>query len=327
MSNFDLLLVAVAVFSGALSVGYAIFRHGADEEQRRIIRFWAEIFVLCAVLLAVRLFYVVFPGLSPDKFFFGCMVLAGGMYVFFKLTRLNPNEEQQKAIRLSRDAFVCLLLIFTLRGFFYDWFRIPSNSMLPTLTVGDLVLTNKSHYGMRLPILNIPLTDGTPPKRGDIIVFRKPGKDLFYIKRIVALPGDHLRYGGDKILIINDNANPLQMVEADDRNALLREQLEDGWHNIMLSRGPNVLYQTPADDCALEQSEQGSVLTCEVPDGHYFVLGDNRDHSNDSRFWGFVPEDNIVGPASHVIFNHRLFTGLDFSQWERLWLSLALWEE
>ncbi|MCH9705173.1 MAG: signal peptidase I, partial [Proteobacteria bacterium] len=164
-----------------MSLGYALFRHSAPEEKRKIIKFWLEIFSLCSVLLVVRLFYTVFPSVPPDKFFFGCTLLAGAFYLYYKITRHNATDEKKKVIKLCRDAFLCLLLVFVFRGFFYDWFRIPSNSMQPTLAVGDLVLTDKNRYGYRLPLFNTRLTPGTPPARGDIIIFKKPGEELFYI--------------------------------------------------------------------------------------------------------------------------------------------------
>lgn len=327
MSPTDRLLLAATVFAGAMSLGYAVFRHGMEEEKRRVIRFWLEIFLLCALLLSVRLFYALFPGVSPEAFFFGCTVLAGGGYIYFKLTRLYDPPERQKTVRLCRDAFICLLFVFTLRGFFYDWFRIPSNSMLPTLTVGDLVLTDKSRYGMRLPLLNTRLTQGTPPQRGDVVVFRKPGEDLFYIKRIVALPGDTLRYTADKRLIVNDEVLPWREAGAIANTRHWREQFAGGWHSIYVDGGHNALFTAPAaQHCHLQQEEaqRGNTLTCTVPPQQYFVLGDNRDHSNDSRFWGFVPQEHIVGPATRVLLNHRLLTALEMHQWRRFWHSLAL---
>ena len=323
----DWLLLAATAGSGLFWLGYGLFRHDAEEEQRRIVKFWAEIFMLCSLLLLVRVFYAVFPAVSPDKFFFFGMLLAGAFYLYFKLTRSNAPAEQRKPIRLAREAFICLLAVFLLRGFFYDWFRIPSSSMLPTLVIGDMVLTDKNRYGYRLPILNVRITPGSPPARGDIIVFKKPGSDLFYIKRIIGLPGDTVRYGDDKSITVNgedftweiDDTGPSGNVTQ------LREEIDGSWHDIYVDAGSNVLFQSPdAEHCSLNHSPIGAILNCKVPPGRYFVLGDNRDHSNDSRFWGFVPEENIVGPASHVVFNHRLITALELSQLQRLWLPLRL---
>lgn len=327
MGTIDWLLIAATVVSGLLWFGYGLFRHDADEEKRAIIKFWAEIFILCALLSLVRLFYTIFPAVSPDKFFFFATLIAGAFYLYFKLTRGSAPPAQRKAIRLAREAFICLLAVFILRGFFYDWFRIPSNSMLPTLTIGDMVLTDKNRYGYRLPILNIRLTPGTPPARGDIIIFKKPGSDLFYIKRIIGVPGDTVRYGDDKSLTIN--GTPLlweaEGLEGGGSIMLLREEIDGGWHDMYIDAGNNVLFQPPdAEHCRLNHSSLGDILNCTVPPHRYFVLGDNRDHSNDSRFWGFVPEENIVGPASRVVFNHHLITRLQLSQLQRFWLPLRL---
>lgn len=326
MSNIDLLLLAATVFSGLLTLGYALFRHDADEEKRKVIKFWQEIFIVCAVLLAVRIFYTLFPAVAPDKFFFGCTLLTGALYAYYKVARREASAEKRKIIKLYRDAFLCLLAVFLFRGFFYDWFRIPSNSMLPTLTVGDLVLTDKSHYGYRLPILNTRLTPGQPPARGDIIVFKKPREELFYIKRIIGIPGDTVRYGDDKFISINGEPLIYQLEETSDSGRrLLRENVGGGWHDVLLESGSDVLYSAPNQEhCRLNQSLRGYILGCEVPPGYYFVLGDNRDHSNDSRRWGFVPAENIVGPATRVIFNHRVLSDLDSSQLERNWKPLAL---
>ena len=184
---------------------------------------------------------------------------------------------------------------------------------------------------MRLPILNTRLTQGAPPQRGDVIVFRKPGEELFYIKRIVALPGDTLDYGADKRLKVNGNPVPWRKV-ADTPSATtthLREQFEGGWHSIYIRGGGSALFTPPAAECQLAQSpaQSGNTLTCAVPPAHYFVLGDNRDQSNDSRYWGFVPESHIVGPAVNVLFNHRLFTALEWAQWDRFGLPLTLQAE
>lgn len=331
MITFDRVLIAATLLSGALSLGYAVYRHDAPEHRRRVLKFWLEIFYLCTILLAVRLFYTVLPGVSPDKFFLGCTILTGGAYLWFALTRRAAPPERRKVVKLCRDAFFCLLAVFLLRGFYVDWFRIPSNSMLPTLVVGDLVLTDKNHYGYRLPFFNTRLSAGTPPARGDIIVFQKPDDNLFFIKRIAGLPGDRIRYADDKSLYINDSLvttrfAPPESAQAGRGQVHLREHLGAGWHDIFIDTGRrHHLFHPPhRDHCTLTQSSLNYTLTCRVPPGHYFVLGDNRDRSNDSRFWGFVPEQNIIGPARRIIFNHRIVTALDPSRANRFWRSLAL---
>lgn len=330
MSSFDQLLLAATALSGLLWLGYALFRYSADEQRQKIVKFWQEIFLLCGVVAAARLFYAVFPAVPPEQFFFGCTLAALLLYGYFKIARRHDTAERKKVVKLCRDAFFCLLAVFLLRAFYVDWFRIPSNSMLPTLTVGDIVLTDKNHYGVRLPILNTRLSAGAAPARGDIIVFKKPGGSLFYIKRIVGIPGDVVRYGDDKQLTINGAPAALELLHTESAppRLHLKEALGGGWHELYLEAGGEVLFRPPdAEHCRLSQSAAGYILECTVPPRRYFVLGDNRDRSNDSRFWGFVPEESIVGPARRVIFNHRIVTDLQWRQRERFWLPLALEEK
>jgi signal peptidase I len=202
--------------------------------------------------------------------------------------------------------FPVILLVFVLRSFLFEPFRIPSGSMLPTLEIGDLILVNKFDYGIRLPVINekvIPLGD---PKRADVIVFRfphNPSQD--YIKRVVGLPGDRLDYL-NKQLRINGQVVPLTPRERYMDESRLQsyqqftEKLGEKQHRIIMSEGPGfivrALQHTHPDDC--RYSPEG--VSCTVPPGHYFVMGDNRDNSEDSRYWGFVPDENIVGRAFFV---------------------------
>ena len=191
--------------------------------------------------------------------------------------------------------FPVLLFVFVLRGFIVEPFRIPSGSMLPTLYIGDFVLVNKFAYGLRLPIIGERMLGSAQPERGDVTVFRFPGNvKLDYIKRIVGLPGDTITLDEGK-LYINDEAVPLEelgLYEGDQAHlvggsALLgRETLGHRVHEVL------------NDVVGVRVS--GSV---KVPDGHYFVLGDNRDHSSDSRVWGFVPDQALKGKAFFIWLN------------------------
>jgi signal peptidase I len=206
--------------------------------------------------------------------------------------------------------FPVIAAVFLLRSFLFEPFKIPSGSMIPTLLVGDLILVNKFHYGIRLPVINTKLTDGTPPKRGDVMVFRYPPKpSLDYIKRVVGTPGDEVAYL-NKRLTINGKAIETNVVpEFFDEDSMrymnqLEEKLSDKPHGL-LNDADRPAFVPGAEDFPYRDNCRYSVegVVCKVPPGHYFMMGDNRDNSLDSRYWGFVPDKNIVGRAVFVWMN------------------------
>ena len=211
--------------------------------------------------------------------------------------------------------FPVILIVFLLRSFLFEPFKIPSGSMLPTLEIGDLILVNKYHYGIRLPVINKKIVANNDPQRGDVMVFRYPDNpSIDFIKRVVAVPGDEVSYLNQK-LRLNGELVPTQRLEDcydDERRAYFacyKEQLGTIEHRIFVNTelAPNYtmrLRNFPhSDNC--RYSSDGVV--CKVPPGHYFMMGDNRDNSEDSRFWGFVPDENIVGRAFFVWMNFGKF--------------------
>ena len=223
----------------------------------------------------------------------------------------------QRPIWLEYTAglFPVIALVFLLRSFLFEPFKIPSGSMVPTLLIGDLILVNKFSYGVRLPIVHTKVLDLGSPQRGDVMVFRFP-KDpsVDYIKRVVAVPGDTVSYESNRISI---NGNPVSMKEAPEffdaeRLTYYRQYLEklgETEHKILTdlekSHFISGVESFPFRD-RCKYSRTG--LTCKVPEGHYFVMGDNRENSLDSRFWGFVPEGNIVGKAFFIWMNFSDFS-------------------
>ncbi len=206
--------------------------------------------------------------------------------------------------------FPVIIAVFVLRSFLFEPFKIPSGSMIPTLLVGDLILVNKFTYGLRLPVLNTKITAGTPPQRGDVMVFRYPPKpSLDYIKRVVGVPGDTVAYL-NKRLTINGQVQPVSAVpEFFDEDAMRYfkqfEETLNGHKHRMLNDDDRPAFVPGADQFAGREACSYTVegVTCKVPAGHYFMMGDNRDNSLDSRYWGFVPEENIVGKAIFVWMN------------------------
>lgn len=206
--------------------------------------------------------------------------------------------------------FPVIASVFFLRSFIVEPFKIPSGSMIPTLLVGDLILVNKFHYGLRLPVLNTKITEGEKPQRGDVMVFRYPPKpSLDYIKRVVGVPGDTVAYL-NKRLTINGQAVPTDSVpEFFDEDAMryfkqYEEKFGTQSHRV-LNDEQRPAFVPGADKFPGSEGCNYTIegVTCKVPEGHYFMMGDNRDNSMDSRYWGFVPEKNIVGKAFFVWMN------------------------
>lgn len=215
---------------------------------------------------------------------------AFGAVVLLARTRLN-RWLPRFLVSFSRAWLPIVALVLVLRSFIIEPFRIPSGSMLPTLYVGDLIMVNKFIYGLRMPVLNYEFLPLGEPQAGDVMVFRYPPQpEVHFIKRVVGLPGDSLSYRGKRLHI---NGEPVELEPLDDfvdngrSYKRRRENLGDPPHDILLDQrvGPR------------------NWPEWKVPEGHYFVMGDNRDHSNDSRFWQFVPEDHLVGKAFLIWFN------------------------
>ncbi len=207
--------------------------------------------------------------------------------------------------------FPVILVVFLLRSFLFEPFKIPSGSMIPTLAVGDLILVNKFHYGVRLPVINKKILANHDPQRGDVMVFRFPvDTRVDYIKRVVGVPGDEISYSNQR-LSVNGQAVPLvERGEYYDEDSLrysprFQETLGNAHHDILVEPRRSTYFGNlpktfpQAENC--RYSAEG--MTCKVPPGHYFMMGDNRDNSLDSRFWGFVPDENIVGRAFFVWMN------------------------
>ena len=206
--------------------------------------------------------------------------------------------------------FPVIAAVFLLRSFLFEPFKIPSGSMIPTLLVGDLILVNKFTYGVRLPVIHTKVTDGTPPQRGDVMVFRYPPQpNLDYIKRVVGVPGDEVAYINKRLTINGQVIETSAQPDFFDENAMryfkqFEEQL--GEHQHRLLNNPNVpAFVQGASNFTYRDNCRYSVegVVCKVPEGHFFMMGDNRDNSLDSRYWGFVPEGNIVGKAFFVWMN------------------------
>jgi signal peptidase I len=232
------------------------------------------------------------------------------------------------AVDYARSFFPVALVVLVLRSFIFEPFRIPSDSMMPTLLDGDFIIVNKYTYGLRLPVINRKIIPVSEPQRGDVVVFRYPrDPSVNYIKRLVGLPGDHVEVRSDRITI-NGQPVPFKIIAPYNDGCyinmqLAEEHLGEHVHQSMLCPVP--LFPSPVTPAGCNRSEsrgyycgtdngsaadalagEGPAFETTVPAGSYFMMGDNRDNSEDGRVWGFVPEDNLVGKATRIWFNWDL---------------------
>jgi signal peptidase I len=242
-------------------------------------------------------------------------VITGLIWLFdakWARARRAAEAAEPIVVDMARAFFPVIVIVFLIRSFWVEPFKIPSGSMKPTLLVGDFILVNKYTYGIRLPVLNRKVIEVGEVKRGDVVVFRFPvDPSVDYIKRVVGLPGDRIEYR-DKRLAVNGAPVPVQSTGyyTDAELNYMRlpaflERLGAQAHRMM------VIPSQPMVDLAqvrqfshrenCEYNDDG--FTCTVPPGHYFMMGDNRDQSSDSRYWGFVPDDHIKGRAFLVWMN------------------------
>ncbi len=254
---------------------------------------------------------------------FTALLVTGGIWLLDRLFRRPQADNIQSSgsdeavvarkdpwlVEYAKAFFPVILLVFVLRSFVVEPFRIPSGSMLPSLQVGDFILVNKFRYGLRLPIINKKIVKLSLPQRGDVMVFRFPhDESINFIKRVVGLPGDKVEYRKKQLyingaLMLTERIGTYPFEEAGRRHIVANhfaEALGDSKHDILTDPG-----------------KRTTSMSFSVPEGHYFVMGDNRDYSNDSRFWGFVPESNVIGRAFFIWFSWNVSSGGGID-WERI---------
>lgn len=243
-----------------------------------------------------------------------CLLLASGaiwladVLVFSK--RRAADAKDPWWVEYGASFFPVILLVFVLRSFLVEPFKIPSGSMIPTLEVGDFILVNKFAYGIRLPVINKKVIDIGDPQRGDVMVFRYPeDPSLDYIKRVIGVPGDKVAYQNKRLTV---NGQPVETTRIADYlhperlyySQQFVEKANGVEHRVLNDKdAPGFISDATQFEYRNNCLYNNAGVICTVPAGHYFMMGDNRDNSRDSRFWGFVPEQNIVGKAFFVWFN------------------------
>jgi signal peptidase I len=235
------------------------------------------------------------------------------------IDKVDGDVEQAKRKLLAQPwwldwtagLFPVILIVFLLRSFLFEPFKIPSGSMVPTLLVGDLILVNKFHFGVRLPVLNKKIIANNDPQRGDVMVFRYPvDPRVDYIKRVVGIPGDEVAWLNQKLSINGQPVPTKALGEFYDEDSMryvpmFSELLGAVEHRILVDPRRPAFFGGDQKTFPMHENcrYQPEGVVCKVPPGHYFMMGDNRDNSQDSRFWGFVPDENIVGRAFFVWMN------------------------
>ena len=234
---------------------------------------------------------------------------------FYK--ELMNEKEKIWWIEWTAGIFPLIFIFFLVRGFIIEPFKIPSGSMEPTFISGDIILVNKFYYNFKTPVFNIHIKKNNPVKAGDVIVFKyPPAPNIYYIKRVVATPGDKIEYFfqtrqlniNDKTVSLSFQKNAKEYDSKEDVS-IYKEKLYETSHLIQLKLSKkDIIIPTfegflNKENCIFSLEK----LVCSIPQGYYFAMGDNRDNSLDSRFWGFVPENNIIGHPQAILINFSNF--------------------
>ncbi len=251
--------------------------------------------------------------MSFALFLLSLLVVTGLVWLLeISVLRKNRTEAAKQPwwVEYSVSFFPVILVVFVLRSFLVEPFKIPSGSMIPTLLIGDFILVNKFTYGIRLPVANIKIVEMGSPKRGDVMVFRYPADpSLDYIKRVVGLPGDRVEYRNKELRINGVPVPRQQLGDYESRERLqyfprYLESFDGAGHEIIVEKeAPGFISRSMDFSHSGNCDYNSGGLACTVPAGHYFMMGDNRDNSSDSRVWGFVPDENIVGKAFFIWLN------------------------
>lgn len=319
MTNFDAILILLTIITGLITL-LDVFLWSKNRPKAAkvpaVINTSKSLFAVLSLILVIHALMTV-PFIDFPLILLSATGISGLIYlvdvIFFSKKRQRQHKEMPLLIDYARSFFPILLIVLGIRSFVIQPFRVPTGSLEPTVLPNDFVLVNQFAYGLRFPVWNKKILSIGEPKRGDIAVFRYPvNPHLDYIKRVIGLPGDHIEYK-NKTLTVNGQLMPQTFldegVDFEPPNSyvpvkLYQENLDGITHHIF--RNPKVNnYET---------------FDINVPQGHYFVMGDNRDNSLDSRAWGFVPEENLVGKAFLIWFsfgddNYRI-------RWNRIGTTL-----
>lgn len=259
---------------------------------------------------------------------FVLLLVTGGIWLLDRFTLKPKRAAEAKEpwwVEYAKSFFPVILVVFVIRSFMVEPFKIPSGSMIPTLQVGDFILVNKFTYGIRLPIINRKIVQLNNPERGDVMVFHYPeNPSQDYIKRVIGLPGDLVEYHNKRLWI---NGVEQEHIFKEDYNYVESglnfvhtekyvEELGNRRHEMLVNpERPTLHLDAVSEFNGREYCQYANeMVRCKIPAGHYFMLGDNRDNSRDSRYWGFVPDYQIVGKA--------FFIWMNFSDLKRIGLSV-----
>ncbi len=268
-------------------------------------------------------------------FLFVALVITGSIWLFDILRKMRLRKQtghigieteykESLLVEYAKSFFPVILIVFVIRSFLVEPFKIPSGSMIPTLQIGDYILVNKFTYGIRLPVLNKKIIEINPPKNGDVMVFRYPeNPTLDYIKRVVGVPGDKIEYRNKQLKVNGQIAVQHFISNFDYEKGGFNHTIAKKYKENLNGVAHEILVQTDSPTVRVEEVKlfsgrencqyQDDGFSCVVPQGQYFLMGDNRDDSNDSRYWGFVPDENIVGKAFLIWFHWEQFDRIGIS--------------